>query len=80
VHSGRGLFAGLPQDLLVVRYHSLAATAVPEALDVTARSDDGVVMGVRHRSLPQSGVQFHPESVLTEHGRAIIDNFLAGVS
>jgi anthranilate synthase component 2 len=80
VHSGSGLFAGLPQDLSVVRYHSLAATAVPEVLDVTARSADGVVMGVRHRSLPQSGVQFHPESVLTEHGRAIIDNFLAGVS
>lgn len=80
VHNGRGLFAGLPQDLPVVRYHSLAATAVPVALDVTARSEDGVVMGVRHRSLPQSGVQFHPESVLTEHGRTIIDNFLAGVS
>lgn len=78
VHSGRGVFAGLPQDLPVVRYHSLAATAVPDALEVTARSDDGVVMGVRHRSLPQSGVQFHPESVLTEHGRAVIDNFLAG--
>jgi anthranilate synthase component II len=78
VHSGRGLFAGLPQDLPVVRYHSLAATSVPEELEVTARSEDGVVMGVRHRSLPQSGVQFHPESVLTEHGRTIIDNFLAG--
>jgi anthranilate synthase component II len=78
VHSGRGLFAGLPQDLPVVRYHSLAATAVPDDLEVTARSDDGVVMGVRHRSLPQAGVQFHPESVLTEHGRAIVDNFLAG--
>jgi anthranilate synthase component II len=79
VHSGRGLFAGLPQDLPVVRYHSLAATAVPaEVLEVTARSDDGVVMGVRHRSRPQAGVQFHPESVLTEHGRAIVDNFLAG--
>jgi anthranilate synthase component II len=79
VHSGRGLFAGLPQDLPVVRYHSLAATAVPaEVLEVTARSDDGVVMGVRHRSRPQAGVQFHPESVLTEHGRAVVDNFLAG--
>jgi anthranilate synthase component 2 len=79
VHNGRGLFAGLPQDLPVVRYHSLAAITVPDELDVTARSDDGVVMGVRHRSLPQAGVQFHPESVLTEHGRAIVDNFLAGV-
>jgi anthranilate synthase component 2 len=81
VHSGRGLFAGLPQDLPVVRYHSLAATSVPsDVLEVTARSDDGVVMGVRHRSRPQTGVQFHPESVLTEHGRAIVANFLAGVS
>ena len=79
VHSGQGVFAGLPQDLPVVRYHSLAATSVPDALEVTARSDDGVVMGVRHRERPQAGVQFHPESVLTEHGRAIIDNFLAGV-
>jgi anthranilate synthase component II len=79
VHSGRGLFAGLPQDLPVVRYHSLAATGVPDVLEVTARSDDGVVMGVRHQTLPQAGVQFHPESVLTEHGRAIVDNFLAGV-
>ena len=80
VHSGRGLFSGLPQDLPVVRYHSLAATSVPEALDITARSDDGVVMGVRHRELPQAGVQFHPESVLTEHGRALVANFLAGVT
>ncbi len=79
VHSGRGLFAGLPQDLPVVRYHSLAAIRVPDELEVTARSDDGVVMGVRHRTLPQTGVQFHPESVLTEHGQAIVDNFLAGV-
>jgi anthranilate synthase component 2 len=80
VHSGHGLFAGLPQDLPVVRYHSLAAISVPDELEVIARSDDGVVMAVRHQTLPQAGVQFHPESVLTEHGRAIIDNFLAGVT
>jgi anthranilate synthase component II len=79
VHSGRGLFTGLPQDLPVVRYHSLAAITVPDELEVVARSDDGVVMGVQHQTRPQAGVQFHPESVLTEHGRAIIDNFLAGV-
>jgi anthranilate synthase component II len=77
VHSGRGLFEGVPQDLPVVRYHSLAATAVPDELVVTARSEDGVVMAVGHRSLPQAGVQFHPESVLTEHGRTLIANFLA---
>ena len=80
VGNSGGLFAGLPQDLPVVRYHSLAATAVPDELEITARSDDGVVMAVRHRTRPQSGVQFHPESVLTEHGRALIDNFLAGAS
>lgn len=77
VHSGRGLFAGLPQDLPVVRYHSLAATVIPDDLEVTARSDDGVVMGVRHRSLPQAGVQFHPESVLTEGGHRLLANWLA---
>lgn len=76
-HRGCGLFAGLPQDLPVVRYHSLAAIAVPDQLEVTARSDDGVVMAVRHRERPQAGVQFHPESVLTEHGQAIVANFLA---
>lgn len=77
-HDGRGLFRGVPQEFTAVRYHSLAVTEVPESLEVTARSDDGVVMGLRHRSLPHSGVQFHPESVLTEHGRAIVAGFLAG--
>jgi anthranilate synthase/aminodeoxychorismate synthase-like glutamine amidotransferase len=77
-HDGRGFFRDLPQDFAAVRYHSLAVTAVPEPLDVTARSEDGVVMGLRHRFLPHSGVQFHPESVLTEHGRALVAGFLAG--
>jgi anthranilate synthase component 2/para-aminobenzoate synthetase len=75
-HDGAGVFAGLPQDFSAVRYHSLAALQVPPELVVTARSEDGVVMGVRHVSRPQEGVQFHPESVLTEHGRALIANFL----
>jgi anthranilate synthase/aminodeoxychorismate synthase-like glutamine amidotransferase len=77
-HDGRGLFHGLPQDFAAVRYHSLAVTAVPPQLEVTARSEDGVVMGLRHRELPHCGVQFHPESVLTEHGRALVAGFLAG--
>jgi anthranilate synthase/aminodeoxychorismate synthase-like glutamine amidotransferase len=75
-HDGRGVFLGLPQGLEVGRYHSLAATRVPDALEVTARSDDGEVMGVRHRELPIDGVQFHPESVLTPHGKDLLRNFL----
>ncbi|MDN4160932.1 anthranilate synthase component II [Nocardioides abyssi] len=75
-HDGRGVLAGLPQGFAAVRYHSLAATLVPDCLEVTARSEDGVVMGVRHRSLPLEGVQFHPESVLSEHGLRIVASFL----
>ena len=77
-HDGRGVFAGVPQDLAVVRYHSLAAVTLPSELEETAWSG-GVVMGVRHRTLPIEGVQFHPESILSEHGRALVANFL-GVS
>ncbi|MBF6414489.1 aminodeoxychorismate synthase [Nocardia cyriacigeorgica] len=75
-HDGAGLFAGLPQQFTAVRYHSLcAAEPLPDALEVTARSSDGVVMGVRHRHRPQWGVQFHPESIASEHGAAILANF-----
>jgi anthranilate synthase/aminodeoxychorismate synthase-like glutamine amidotransferase len=74
-HDGRGVFAGLPQGLAAVRYHSLAAVALPPDLEATAWAD-GVLMGVRHRALPIEGVQFHPESVLSEHGRALVANFL----
>ena len=77
-HDGRGLFAGVPQDLEVVRYHSLGALTVPDCLEVTARSEDDVVMGVRHRELPLVGVQFHPESILSRHGADLVDNFLRG--
>jgi anthranilate synthase/aminodeoxychorismate synthase-like glutamine amidotransferase len=77
-HDGKGLFAGLPQGLEVGRYHSLAATRIPDALEIAARAADGEVMAVRHRELPVDGVQFHPESVLTPHGREIARNFLAG--
>jgi anthranilate synthase/aminodeoxychorismate synthase-like glutamine amidotransferase len=75
-HDGKGVFAGLPQPLEAGRYHSLAATLVPDELDVTARTADGEVMGVRHRTLPVEGVQFHPESVLTPLGRDLLRNFL----
>ena len=75
-HDGRGIFAGLPEDFLAGRYHSLAATSVPEVFEVSATAPDGEVMAVRHRSLPVDGVQFHPESVLTPLGRDIARNFL----
>ena len=79
-HDGRGVFRGLPQGFEVVRYHSLAAVVVPAGLEVSARcvGEDGadVVMGVRHRSLPLEGVQFHPESILSAHGAALVANFL----
>jgi anthranilate synthase/aminodeoxychorismate synthase-like glutamine amidotransferase len=75
-HDGRGIFTGLPADLDAGRYHSLAAVRIPDALEVSARTADGEVMGVRHRTLPIEGVQFHPESVLTPQGPAILRNFL----
>jgi anthranilate synthase/aminodeoxychorismate synthase-like glutamine amidotransferase len=75
-HDGRGLFDGLPQDFLAGRYHSLAATAIPDELEVSARCGDGEVMAVRHRELPVDGFQFHPESVLTPLGPELARNFL----
>ena len=75
-HRGEGVFNGLPDSFAVARYHSLAVTDVNDALVVTARSEDGVIMGVSHRECPLHGVQFHPESFLTEHGFAAIENFL----
>ena len=76
-HAGTGLFAGLPSPLRAVRYHSLAALALPSCLETTAVDRvSGLVMAVAHRSLPLVGVQFHPESVLSEHGAAIVRNFL----
>ena len=74
-HDGRGVFTGLPPSFAAVRYHSLAATVVPASLEVSATSG-GVVMGVRHRTLPLEGVQFHPESILSEHGAALVASFL----
>jgi anthranilate synthase/aminodeoxychorismate synthase-like glutamine amidotransferase len=77
-HDGRGIFAGLPPDFPAGRYHSLAATTVPDELEVSARTDDGEVMAVRHRTLRVDGVQFHPESVLTPDGPRVCRNFLEG--
>jgi para-aminobenzoate synthetase component 2 len=76
-HDSSPLYAGLPSPFEAGRYHSLAALRVPDVLEVTARTPDGEVMGVHHRSQPTHGVQFHPESVLTPHGRRLIENFLA---
>ncbi|MFJ6610270.1 aminodeoxychorismate synthase component I [Streptomyces sp. NPDC091289] len=74
-HTGEGVFAGLPSPFEVVRYHSLAATEVPDELEITARIEDGVVMGVRHRTRPIWGVQFHPESISSQYGRELLANF-----
>ncbi|MFD4373646.1 aminodeoxychorismate/anthranilate synthase component II [Streptomyces sp. NPDC058486] len=78
VHEGQGVFTGLPSPFTATRYHSLAAepTVLPAELEVTARTEDGIIMGLRHRDLPVEGVQFHPESVLTEHGHRMLANWL----
>ena len=77
-HDGQGVFAGLPTPLEGIRYHSLAILpeTVPEELEVTARTDRGVIMGMRHREHPVEGVQFHPESIMTQDGKALLRNFL----
>ena len=75
-HDGRGLFAGLPEDFLAGRYHSLAATRVPDCFEVSAWTADGEVMALRHKELTIDGVQLHPESVLTPLGRDLAANFL----
>lgn len=78
-HGDTGVFSGLDPQLTVTRYHSLIVDAdtVPDSLEVTATSEDGIVMGLRHRDYPIEGVQFHPESVLTDSGHAMLKNFLA---
>ena len=83
-HNGRGIFAGLPNPLVACRYHSLIVeeAGLPESLEVTARTADGLVMAIAHRERPVVGLQFHPESILTEAGYPLLANFLrlAGVS
>ena len=78
-HDGRSLFSGLPDPFVATRYHSLVVDpdTVPDVLDVTATTPDGVIMGLRHRTLAVEGVQFHPESLLTPRGPALLSNFLA---
>lgn len=77
-HRGEGIFRELPEPFTAIRYHSLAIEreTKPEVLEVTAWTDDGEIMGVRHKTLAVEGVQFHPESILTEHGHALLKNFL----
>jgi anthranilate synthase/aminodeoxychorismate synthase-like glutamine amidotransferase len=79
-HDGKGIFAGVPDPTIATRYHSLMVDerTLPDDLEVTARSEDGVVMALRHRTLPLEAVQFHPESVLTADGPAMLRNFLEG--
>jgi anthranilate synthase/aminodeoxychorismate synthase-like glutamine amidotransferase len=78
-HDGKGLFAGVPDPFTATRYHSLVVerSSVPESLEITAWTDDGIVMGLRHREHALEGVQFHPESILTPDGPALLGNFLA---
>ncbi len=76
-HDGSGVFAGLPSPYIATRYHSLIVEDIPACLPVNATADDGSVMGLRHDSLPIHGVQFHPESIATEHGHALLANFMA---
>jgi anthranilate synthase component 2 len=81
-HTGQSVFAGLPDRFNVTRYHSLIAerASFPETLTVTAQTDDGIIMGLRHRKKPIHGVLFHPESFATEYGQEMIGNFVKGVS
>jgi anthranilate synthase component II len=77
-HTGKGVFAGLPSPYRITRYHSLVIEreTCPDCLEVTAWTDDGEIMGVRHKTMTIEGVQFHPESIMTEHGHALLRNFL----
>ena len=79
-HDGQGVFARIPNDFVATRYHSLVVerATLPDCLAVTAESEDGEIMGLRHRALAVEGVQFHPEALLTEHGHKMLENFLKG--
>jgi anthranilate synthase/aminodeoxychorismate synthase-like glutamine amidotransferase len=79
-HDGSGVFSEVPNEFVATRYHSLVVerASVPGCLTVTAQSEDGSIMGLRHRSLPVEGVQFHPEALLTEHGHKMLQNFIEG--
>ena len=77
-HTGKGLFAGLPTPYEATRYHSLIVEreTLPDTLEITAELEDGTIMGLQHRDLPIHGVQFHPESIRSEHGHALLQNFV----
>ena len=79
-HDGRGVFAGIDNDFVATRYHSLVVEreSLPDCLEVTAQSEDGEIMGLRHKKLAVEGVQFHPEALLTEHGHKMLENFIKG--
>jgi len=78
-HTGRGIFAGIPDEFEATRYHSLTIEpdSLPDCLEVTAKTDDGVIMGMQHKELAVHGVQFHPESIASQHGHALLRNFLS---
>ena len=80
-HDGKGVFTKVENDFVATRYHSLVVEreSLPECLEVSAQSEDGEIMGLRHRRLPVEGVQFHPEALLTEHGHKMLENFMKGV-
>ena len=81
-HDAKGVFAGLPDGFTATRYHSLAVErdTLPDCLEVSAESEEGEIMGLRHRTLPVEGVQFHPEALLTEHGHAMLKNFMGSTT
>lgn len=76
IHDGKGIFNGIPSPFLAARYHSLTTTDIPDCLEVSARTEDGIIMGMRHKEYPLIGLQFHPESFLTETGNRLIDNYI----
>lgn len=80
-HDGRGVFSQIENNFIATRYHSLVVEreSLPACLDITAQSEDGEIMGLRHRGMPVEGVQFHPEALLTEHGHKMLENFIRGI-